>query len=69
MSARYEQGCASSTGGVGDVGLRCTDLGPETWEADSSDRCIRDTRRGAQSSIGWAFQEYSHLQYDRTSML
>ena len=68
MSARYEQVCASSTGGVGDVGLCCTDLGPETCEADCGERCIRDTRAGAQSSIGWAFQEYSHLQYDRTSI-
>ena len=53
MSARYEQGCASSTGGVGDVGLCCSDLGPETWEAASGDRCNSDGGRGGQSSTGW----------------
>ena len=52
MSDHYQQCCASSTGGVGDVGLCCTDLGPETWEAASSDRCNSD--EGRQSPIGYS---------------
>src|SRR4249919_2347550 len=35
MSSHHDQCHASSSAGVGDVGLRCTDLGPETCEADS----------------------------------
>jgi hypothetical protein len=48
MSARYEQGCASSTGAVGDVGICCSDLGPETWEAAPGDRCKATVGKGTE---------------------
>src|SRR5512133_2726746 len=60
MSSNDDQCRASSNAGVGDVGLCCADLGPETCEADCGERCNKNTRRG------WAFEGYSRLQHDRT---
>src|SRR5512133_2106139 len=42
MSSNDDQCRASSNAGVGDVGLCCTDLGPETCEADCGERCIKN---------------------------